>query len=307
MIRRVFLGVLGSIVATAGTSASAAAQEDTSAVVGELIEGDPLHLVVEGARLTDSLGEFTEAETGSEFLVVRIAYKNTSEEFHTVSGLLSTRVRDDESYTYDQSFYGTAEALNDGQIAPGEVERGDLVYEVPEDASGFILEFDFDIGLFGDLERAVIDLETTSDDPATLEQELAIDVHGIGDTVEHEGTAVTVNEATTETQLDEFTEAAADHEYVVVDLTVENTTGEEQHVSTLLQMQLKDGEGLSYDDDLGATSSLERAFEQGAPIADGDERRGQLAYEVEAGREPLYWVFEFSLFAEGDKTFWQLR
>ncbi|WP_254862261.1 DUF4352 domain-containing protein [Halovivax gelatinilyticus] len=276
-------------------------------MVGELIEGDALQLVVEDVSTTRELDEFTEADAGNEFLVVRLAYKNISDEFHSVSGWLSTRVRDAEAYIYDQSLFGTGESLNDGEIAPGEVERGDVVYEVPEDASEFVLKFDFERGLFEELERATIDLEAESDDPHVLEQELGVEVYEIGDSVEHEGTTVTVNEIATETQLDDFTEAEDGFEYLIVDITVGNETGEEHRVSTILQMQLKDQSGLSYGEDFGASTALDRAFDEGSPIADGDERRGQITYEIEDGLEPLYWVFEFALFADGDKTFWQLR
>lgn len=275
--------------------------------VGDLIEGDDLHLVIEDVSTTTKIGEFTEADAGNELLVVRLAYKNITNEFHSVSGLLRTRVRDDDDYSYDQSLLGTEQALNDGEIAPGEVERGEVVYEVPQDATGFVLEFDFESGLFGDLERAVIDLEQESNDPYVLEQELAVNVYGIGDAVEHEGTTVRVNEINTATELDQFTVADEGYKYVIVDVTVANDTGEEQTVSTVLQMQLKDGNGFSYNEDLGGSVALDRAFDEGAPIADGNQRRGQLAYEVEEGIEPLYWIFEFALFAEGNKTFWQIR
>ncbi|RQG90947.1 DUF4352 domain-containing protein [Natrarchaeobius chitinivorans] len=281
--------------------------EERNALVGELVEGEDIHLVVEGVDRTDQLDEFTEADAGNELVVVSVAYKNVGDEFHTVSGFLSSRVRDAEDYTYDQSIYGTAQALNDGQIAPGELERGDVVYEVPEDATNLSLEFDFDLGLFGTLQRATIDLEAEADDPHVLEQDLRVDVHDVGAGIEHEGTTVTVNEIETATELDEFTAAGDGREFVIVDITVANDTGEEQHVSTLLQMQLKDDDGYSYGEDLGAVAALDQAFEEGSPIADGDQRRGRIAYEVAEGLTPLYWVFEFALFDQGDKTFWGIR
>lgn len=276
--------------------------------IGDLVEGEDVHLVVESAERTSEINEFVEADEGNVLVVVALAYKNVSDDFHSVSGFLQTRVRDDENYTYDQSLFGTGQALNDGQIAPGEVERGDVVYEIPEEAGGLVLEFDFQLGgLFGDLERATIDLEAAADEFHDLEQDLAIEVHEIGTSIEYEGTTVTVNGSDTATSLGDFAEAEEGNEFVIVDLTVGNDTGEEQYVSTILQMQLKDGNGYSYSEDLGATVALDRAFDQGSPIADGDQRRGQLAYEVEEGTAPLYWVFEFALFAEGDKTFWQVR
>lgn len=281
--------------------------DERNALIGQLVDGEDVHLVVEGVERTEQLDEFTDADPGNVLLVVSLAYKNVSDEFHTVSGLLNSRVRDAEDYTYEQSFYGTDQALNDGQIAPGEVERGDVVYEVPEDADDLSLEFDFDLGLFGTLQRATIDLEAETDDPHVLEQDLRLDVNDVGTSIEHGGTTVTVNEIETATELDDFTVADDGREFVIVDITVANDTGEEHHVSTILQMQLKDGDGYSYAEDVGAAATLDRAFEEGSPIADGDQRRGQVAYETEEGVTPLYWVFEFALFDQGDKTFWEIR
>jgi hypothetical protein len=72
-------------------------------------------------------------------------------------------------------------------------------------------------------------------------------------------------------------------------------------------MLVKDGDGWSHQEDLTATTELNRAFDEGSPIADGETRRGEVVYEVEKGLSPLYWVFEFSLWTDGDKTFWELR
>ncbi|WP_255171416.1 DUF4352 domain-containing protein [Natrononativus amylolyticus] len=280
--------------------------EDVEVVIGELVSSDDLELVVESAERVTELDEFTEADPGNEFVVVRLAYKNVSDDHISVSGLLQTRLRDDEDYSYDQSLFGTGESLNDGQVVPGEVERGDVVYEVPEDASGLELEFDFDIGLFSGIDRVTVNLES-EDDVHQLEQDLQVDVHDIGQTIEYSGIEITVNDVEFETDLDDFTQAEEGHEYAIVDITVSNQSGEEQRVSTALQMMAKDEDGFSYREDFGAAAALDQSYDESAELADGEDRRGKVAYEVEEGLSPLYWVFEFDLLDDGDKTFWQLR
>lgn len=276
-------------------------------VVGDRIEGDKMHLVVEEFERGVTLGEFAEAEPGNEFASTTVALKNVSEEFVGVSNLLQTRIRDGEGYSYDQTFFGGSQpTFNDGQFAPGEVERGAINFEIPEDADGLELVWDFDTGLFGGLDRARVDLETSAE-VHELEQSLQVDVHDVGTAVEYEGVEVAVNDVQTEGSLGTFAEPDGGNEYVIADISVENQTGEEQQVSTILQMLVKDGEGWSYQEDLTATTALDRAFDESSPIADGEMRRGEVAYQVETDLSPLYWVFEFSLWVEGDKTFWQLR
>lgn len=105
----------------------------------------------------------------------------------------------------------------------------------------------------------------------------------------------------------DFSQADSGNEYVVIDITTENGTDEQQYISTLLQMLVKDGAGNFYDMDLLAQSELDRGYNEGQPLAPGETRRGQLAYEVPQDSSPLYWIFEFTLWTDGDKTFWKLR
>ena len=280
-----------------------------SAAVGERVDGDNLSMVVRDVSETTSLGEFTEADEGNVFVVGRLAVKNTtSSEFADFNSLLQTRLVDDEDFTYDEAITAsTGQDLTAGQLAPGEVVRGDVVFEVPEDASGLELEFDFEAFSFTSLDRVQIDLTQEASSVADLSQDLAVDVHGSGDAIERGGLTAQLQGFETTTRIDEFTQADEGMEYAIVDVSVENQTGEDQSVSILLQMMLKDGEGFAYTVDLAAYSALDRAFEQGNPISDGQTRRGKIAYQVPEGTSPLYWTFEFDPFVGGNKSFWQVR
>lgn len=281
--------------------------ENVDAVVGSLVEGDNIHLVVEGIETTTQIGEFQEADDGNEFVIVTMAMKNVSDGFVNVSNLLQTSLRDDEDYSYDQAVAVTENpSFNGGQFAPGEIERGTIVFEVPKDASGRSLQFDFDVSIFGGVDRAVIDLESETD-VHTLEQDLEIDVNDVGAGVSYGDVTVTVNEVRSTDSLGDYTQAEEGNEYAIVDISVENNTGEEQRVSTMLQMMIKDGAGWSYQEDLMATGELDRPFDESSALTDGETRRGELVYQVEKDLSPLYWVFEFTLWNDGDKTFWQLR
>lgn len=281
--------------------------EQVESVVGSLVEGDNLHLVVEEYETTTQIGEFSEADPGNEFAVVRLAMKNISDEFVHVSQLLQASIRDDEEYSYSMAFAGTDEpTFNDGQFAPGEVERGSLVFELPEDATSRSLVFDLDYAIFGGIDRVEVDLENETD-AYQLAQDLQIDLHAVGDAVDFSGVDVAVRDVRVESALGMFAEPDPGNEYVVVDIEVTNDTGEEQWISTILQMLVKDDDGWSYQEDWAAAAELDRAFDEGSALADGETRAGEVAYEIEEGLSPLYWVFEFTLWTEGDKTFWELR
>lgn len=276
--------------------------------VGERVDDEKLSMVVRNVSKTEKLGEFTQADSGNTFVVVRLAVKNTTKnEFLNFSGFLQTRVKDDAGYTYEQTIAATDQTFTGGQLVPGEVSRGDLVYEVPKDASGLALQFDFEAVSFLTVDRVTVDLESSASSAADVKQNLGVDVNGAGDTVENGGVSVAVNGVEFTEELGSFSKAGEGNEFAIVDITTKNETGSSQHISTALQMLAKDGKGRSYSLSIDAATALDRSYDESAALADGEKRRGKVAYEVPKGVSPLYWTFEFSLWTDGDKTFWKLR
>ncbi|UTF55912.1 DUF4352 domain-containing protein [Natronosalvus rutilus] len=281
--------------------------EDTEKVIGALVDGDQMHLVVEDVAHRTELGGFFEADEGNEFVVISLAMKNVSDGFLEVSNLLQASLRDSKDSSYNRTFVGGKEpTFNDGQFVPGEVGRGIIVFEVPEDASGLELQFDFDVSAFGDVNQAHIDLELETN-VHTLEQDLQVEIYSAGQEIEYGGTEVAINSVEFEDNLGRFAKPDPGNEYAVIDISITNETGEEQRVSTLLQMLVKDKKGYSYQEDWAATTELDQEFDESSPIEDGETRRGKVVYQVEEDLSPLYWVFEFNMWINGDKSFWQLR
>lgn len=275
------------------------------AAIGDIIEGDRLALVAYSVERTTTLGEYTEADTGNEFVVVDMAAKNKHDsEYISFSSFLQITIQDSESYEYDQSFVFADGELDSGELAPGEVTRGIVAFEVPEDATGLSLHVDLDESLFS-YDRAVVDLGEQGSG-RTLTQDLAVPVYDIGDTVAYDDTELTVNSLRTSMGSGYFTPETG-NEYLVLDITVANTGDDELTVSTFLQLSLKSGSGRSYDTSFGGSSTLDREFSQSSPIAPGGQRRGEIAFEAPQGLSPLYLVMDFDYFAEGDRTFFELR
>lgn len=298
----------GSSETTTEDEAETSGTKKKAVTVGERVDDEQLSMVVRDVTKTEQLGEFTKADSGNTFVVVRLAVKNTTEnEYLSFSGLLQTRVKDASDYTYDQSIMATDQTFTGGQLVPGEVARGDLVYEVPKDASGLTLQFDFEAVSFLNVNRVTVDLGSKASSIADVEQNLGVNVHGTGDSASYGGVGVAVNGVEFTEKLGDFTKAGEGKEFAVVDITTKNETGSSQHISTALQMLVKDGIGMSYGMSISAATALDRSYDESSALADGEERRGKVAYEVPKDASPLYWTFEFSLWTDGDKTFWKLR
>jgi len=276
--------------------------------VGERVDGDDLSMVVRSVDRQSQIGQFQEADQGNTFVIVGLAVKNTTENrFLNFSGFLQTQVTDAEDYSYDQTFAMTGQDFEGGQLAPGEVSRGNLVYEVPEDAEGLQLQFDFEAFSVFEFDRVTVDLAEQAASIADLSQTLRVDIHDVGEQVTHDGISVTVNSVEFRESLGRFAQADEGNEFAVVNITTTNDTDEEQSLSTLLQMKVKDGTGVSASPSITGMSSLDRGYNEGQPLASGESRRGEVPYEVGKDASPLYWTFEFTLWVDGDKTFWQIR
>lgn len=281
--------------------------QNASVAVGEVVEDDSLAMVVRSVEKTSEIGEFQEAESGNTYVVVGMAVKNKSaSEFADFSSFWQTRLKDEANHVYDQTVAVTDNPMQSGQLAPGEVARGEVAYEVPEDASGLSMQFDFGSFDLFSFSRVTVDLGSTASEVADLSQEIAVDVHSAGDTVSKQDLQVTLHGFRTETALDSYTEADDGNRYAIPDVSVKNDTGEPLSVSIALQMLVKDGTGRAYTVDAGGLSSLDQAFAQGSEVAAGETRRGEIAYQVPEDADELFFAFEFGLLADGDKTFWAL-
>lgn len=259
---------------TTGTASAEQPAEETpeqstggtvDAGLGDIIEGERLALVAYSAERTTTVGEYTEADAGNEFVVVDMAAKNKDDsEYINFSSFLQLSVRDSEAYEYDQAFTLSGDELDSGELAPGEVTRGIVAFEVPEEAAGLALTVDLDESLFS-YDSATIDLDRQGSG-RTLTQDLAVTVYDIGDTVAYADTELTVNSLRT-SMGGQFYTPESGNEFVVIDITVANTGDDELNVSTFLQLSLKSDAGYAYDTSFVGSSVLDREFSQGRPIS----------------------------------------
>jgi|CXWK01.1.fsa_nt_gi hypothetical protein len=94
---------------------------------------------------------------------------------------------------------------------------------------------------------------------------------------------------------DEFTQPESGNRFVVVDLLLVNTGSAADSVSSLLQMELKDGDNRSYDIDIFAPGASSPEGE----IAPGERIRGSVGFQTPAEATGLQFVFDASLFGSG--------
>lgn len=137
--------------------------------------------------------------------------------------------------------------------------------------------------------------EGPTDEPA---EEPSGGVFAVGDTADFDGLKITLNGVRT-SQGDEYFPPEND-KFILIDLTIENTTNEAQTVSTLMQMSLMDPESFAYDVAIFADTKGSVDGE----IAPGRKVRGEVAFDVP---QADFYEFIFEDPFVGGQAIWKLE
>jgi len=125
--------------------------------------------------------------------------------------------------------------------------------------------------------------------------------HKVGDQVKVNSTwTATINSATA-TQGDGTFPPKVGNTYLVIDLTLKNTSAQAQTVSSLVDFALKDATGQKYDESItsGTGTSPDGTVEAGGLL------RGQLVYEVPQAQQHFVFAFQPD-FTSTDQTLWDI-
>lgn len=116
--------------------------------------------------------------------------------------------------------------------------------------------------------------DTEEVDSEDTEDEIISDGDTIGDTIQFDGLHITLNSVHTSDGSD--WETPDNDHYLVVDLTIENTTDEEANISTMLQMSVQDDE--LYTHNIALYTETEGSLD--GELGAGRSTRGQVAFDV---------------------------
>ena len=137
---------------------------------------------------------------------------------------------------------------------------------------------------------------TPANTPAPANQHFTVgQVVKVGDTWQ-----VTVNSVKT-SKGEQFLTPTAGNIYLIVDVTLKNTSGQEQTISSALNFSLQDSTGQKYTETL-----LTSATPPDGKVEAGSLLRGQLVYEVPTSQKAFTFNFEADIVA-GGQTVWDLH
>lgn len=119
--------------------------------VGDIIQIGTITITVNG--ISNPAGDqFNKPNAGNKFLIVDLTIENKGTNAVSVSTLLQMSVKDQSGQKYDVDFsasMASGGSSPDGEIAPGEKLRGQVGFQVPENATGLVFVFDADVWGWG--------------------------------------------------------------------------------------------------------------------------------------------------------------
>ncbi len=271
----------------------------TSYQVGDIISMGDVIMVVLGWDSPPG-DDFSKPDEGKKFVAVDLILVNQSESSISVSSMLQMELKDATSQVYDVDFTASmaiSRSSPDGEISPGERVRGQVGFQVPEDATGLVFVFDADVWGTGKVFVELGSEPVSVEPPAELPGEQAQTVFAIGDVIEIGDLTLTINEVTNPPG-DSFNKPDEGNKFVVVDITIKNQGSAAVSVSSMLQMSLKDDTGQGYDLDLMASAASGGTTPDGK-IAPGETIRGQVGFQVPEDTTGLVFVFDADVWGFG--------
>lgn len=126
------------------------------------------------------------------------------------------------------------------------------------------------------------------------QQESKVETFKVGDTIQTKDFKITVNKVET-SEGGEFVKPKDGNEFIKADITIENTSKEEQNVSSMIMFKVVDKDGRSYNQAIVEDQN----GQLDGKVAPGRKMTGEYVVEVPKGATGLQLEFDSSLLTSG--------
>lgn len=114
--------------------------------IGDSVKAGNLIFTVNSTRI-DEGGDFIKPKDGYIYYIIDVTVENTGDKSESVSSLMMFKLFDSDGYNYNITIGPETKGSVDGEISSGRKLRGELAFEIPQDAEG--LELEIDPSIFG--------------------------------------------------------------------------------------------------------------------------------------------------------------
>lgn len=124
--------------------------------VGEAREAAGVVVTVNGVNKAQAINQFVRPTPGNVYLVADVTVGSNRDQ-ETPYNLLYFKLKDDSGREYNTSLFAPEPSFKSGNLPKGDKARGNLAFEVPPDAKGFVLTYQ-PLVLLGGFQPIRIDL-----------------------------------------------------------------------------------------------------------------------------------------------------
>jgi hypothetical protein len=118
-----------------------AAQVAQSNTIGKPVQVGDTWVVTVNSVKTSAGSEYIYPESGYTYLVVNVTLKNTSSSVQLMSSFYLFSLKDQTGQQYPETGNYSGKAAPNGNVSPGSLLKGEMVYEVPSSMHTFTLSF----------------------------------------------------------------------------------------------------------------------------------------------------------------------
>jgi len=150
--------------------------EKTNFQIGDVLSNEQIAFTVNSVRKEKVIEQYSEPKSGFVYLICDITIKNIGlEEGYSFNPYFNVEVQDEDFYAYDYSYdsYELPKFFGDTTIDLGQIQRGEIAFEVPEDSESYT--FMLKSGALFERNIAYVDLGTIETPEDIVEGKISID------------------------------------------------------------------------------------------------------------------------------------
>jgi hypothetical protein len=266
--------------------------------VGDIISSGNTILVVLGWDLYPGGSQFPPQE-GNKHLAVDLMLANQGKDPFEFSPGWFVTLKDPSGNVYNMngiSSYVSGSDSPDAEIVPGEIIRGKIGFQVPEDQVEFVLIYEPDQDDLGDISVNLGLIPVSLVPPSDLSLKFQQKIFLIGDSAEILDQVIQIIEVTYPAD-DEIMRPKEGYKSIVVDVQIENQGDNTLYFTGSNQIYLKDSTGQIYSSEPSALPN--DSSHVVGDLQPGESIRGQIGFHVPEGSGGLIFVFDPDQFEFG--------
>jgi hypothetical protein len=274
-------------------------QQEVIYEIGDIISINDAVLVVLGWDQPPG-GDFNPPDEGKKYLVVDLMIANQGEKSFNSSPVFQMSLKSPSGLKFNingKANLASGSNQPNGEINPGEIVRGKVGFQVPEDQVDFLFVYEANLLGHGEVSVNLGPVPVAMDPPQDLNLIPSLDIYQVGDLIKISDIVIQVLGVSYPTGT-EIVKPKEGYQFTGIDIQVENQGSTVKEITSVVQMYLKDDTGQKYTFNLGAQSLLDAGLPDDE-LQPGEYVRGQIGFQVPEDSPGLVFVFDAEVFGFG--------